>query len=422
MVGAVDAAHCQGEGGGTIYYLVIMDANRQTVPLAWAHFPLNESNVTWVRFMEFVLEMLPGLDTALFTLLRDGAPSISNALKKYVPLAKLFYCVRHAASAANDAVKGITGIVSQYTSLANCMTHAQFANRLDTAPQKLKDYIDKSSIPPQERFLGSFVHAGGQTQVSMTDRADTGHTATVVPRTTSQYVESNMASALADGSRALDPVKMVLQVASTCTRRMLEHKSEAQKCDHYVTVQVQKMLANQVAKANDSEQTRVETLAASHTARVWSQVGRNDINHVCNLTTLSCPCGMTKLTNFPCQCLVSFAVARGIHPENLVHPVDTTASWKAQYDFDFDNCSVSTANVYERVPSLHFRMPAALPKPAGRPKKGARHKSHLEMSQGKSKAPKAAPRTPSSTARAYACRTCGQRKKGHTCGGGPSAN
>ena len=44
LVTGVDAAHINGPGGGVYCLLVMVDANRNTVALAWAHYADNEND------------------------------------------------------------------------------------------------------------------------------------------------------------------------------------------------------------------------------------------------------------------------------------------------------------------------------------------------------------------------------------------
>ena len=59
--------------GGTYYLLIMVDANRNTVALAWAHFADNENDPTWLSFMEWVKLIRNNINCYLFSVLRKGS-------------------------------------------------------------------------------------------------------------------------------------------------------------------------------------------------------------------------------------------------------------------------------------------------------------------------------------------------------------
>ena len=84
LVTGIDAAHVNGPVGGTYYLMVMMDANRNTVALAWAHFADNENDPTWLSFMEWVKLNVRALNSSSVTVIRDGKKSISKALTAHL--------------------------------------------------------------------------------------------------------------------------------------------------------------------------------------------------------------------------------------------------------------------------------------------------------------------------------------------------
>jgi hypothetical protein len=125
LVSGADAAHTTHKVGGMIFILVMLDANRNTVPLAWAHFADNESDETWLSFLEWVKLKLPELDADNVTLVRDGRSSISTARVAHLPQTHSLYCVRHAGEAAQVNVGGGAPIQAAYTELALAQTIPQ---------------------------------------------------------------------------------------------------------------------------------------------------------------------------------------------------------------------------------------------------------------------------------------------------------
>jgi len=106
------------------------------------------------------------------------------------------------------------------------------------------------------------------------------------------------------------------------------------------------------------------------------------------------------------------ARAKNRNVQGLVARQDTAVRWKQQYAFNFIAGDLSTANVYQSA-TTDLQMPAALPRPAGRPKVN-RYKSSMERAAGRRPAgADAQPR------KVYNCKKCGKPKRGHVCTGTP---
>jgi hypothetical protein len=246
-------------------------------------------------------------------------------------------------------------------------------------------------------------------QATMSDTADANHIAVVGSRTTNQFTESMMGAAKSDGSRGMEPTEMLLKTVETHTDCMLKRQAEAQACTTTGTPQVEKMLANLEGNARAPDRTRVVHISASQ-SRVWPNLLAGNMSHVCDVHARTCTCGLTHLTDFPCQELVCAATTRGRTLDSLLHASDTAAHWRAQHAFDYGACACASAAVYERAAD-DLRMPAALPNAAGRPRT-SRQKSALERAAGRR--PAGCDRAPR---KSYTCKKCGQPKKGHTCTG-----
>ena len=241
--------------------------------------------------------------------------------------------------------------------------------------------------------------------------------ATLEPRHTSAFVESNNGAALRDGSRSMDPVSMTLQVATTWTKRLMNHKSEADSCQDPVPPQVNKLLADLRQRAEDgvaNQTSKVDLLPAmTICGHVRPRTDLGNITYLCNLTTKTCACGFYQLTRFPC---IEFAMLMKAHGRlsdwllPLVGEQDRTPYWQKQYNFDFASRMVSPADVWFGGTSP-LQMPGALPRKAGRPRT-ARIQSPIEKRQrlradGADKGPR----------KVYRCKKCGQPKKNHVCSG-----
>ena len=229
--------------------------------LAWAHFSDNKCDYTWSRFLEFVKKVLPEFDADNVVVYRDGRNSITKGLNRYLTLPRRMACVRHAAEAAAHSVRG-AGIAAQYTKLACAQSVQRLTYLQQQAPAALLTYVNNSAIPENQRFLATFGAAYGKTQATLSDTADTHQLATAGPRSTSQFVEVNMASANADGSRGMAPTEMVIQTVNTWERRLMERKLAADSCTAAVTPQVGKMARQ---SPHEGECSRCEP--CRHTAR-----------------------------------------------------------------------------------------------------------------------------------------------------------
>jgi hypothetical protein len=153
IVAGTDAGHCTSKAGGIIILIVALDANRQTVVLAWGHFSDNEGDKTWTEFMAFVKEKLPEVDTNLLTMLRDGRNSITKALNTHLRAPFRFLCVKHASEAAAHTVRG-AGIISTYKKMAEAITLGRLTFLKNTAaPPALIRYLQTSPMPESQRLL-----------------------------------------------------------------------------------------------------------------------------------------------------------------------------------------------------------------------------------------------------------------------------
>ena len=146
------------------------------------------------------------------------------------------------------------------------------------------------------------------------------------------------------------------------------------------------------------------------------------MEHLCNLTTMSCSCGFYDFTTFPCIEMAMLCKACGNidQLDDLVSEQDTTPYWRAQYAFDFAACMVAPANVWQAEPSP-LEMPGGMRRKAGRPQTGKRILSPIEKARKrKSAAEDEGPAKPAAKRKPYQpqkCTACGQPRKGHTCTG-----
>ena len=416
LVCGADATHVSHISAGMNFLLVMVDANRNTVPLAWAHFADNESDATWLSFMQWAKINLPELDADNVTLVRDGSKSISKARSAEFSETHGLYCVRHASEAAQHTVSG-GAIASEYVKLALALTtSSQDHVKQNSTPQALIDYINRAAIPDGQRLLAQFGILGGHVDATFSDRRGVGVDATFEPRHTASFVESNNWSAIADGSRSFEPVAATLQTAMTWTKRMMANQLAAQGCLDLVPPQVEKLLKHLRKMADDgvaNHTTKVELLPGpSVCGHVKPRLDLGGMSFLCNLNTKTCACGFSRLTGFPCPEMAILAKAMGRLDwlrTRLVNEQDKTRYWQSQYDFDFAACMPSPAEVWHGAVDMTLLMPGALPRKAGRPKV-ARHKSPMEKKSktrldGSDKKPR----------NIYKCKACGQPKKGHTC-------
>lgn len=433
-----DCGHCWGPGGGTMYHLVVCDANRGTIPLAWAHFAMNEGSVPWLVFMQYVAENLPlllhmGSDVLCF---RDGAAAISNAMTTHLPSMRSFYCTDHASKAAAEAVAG-PEIMSAYNRIAMALTSGRKGYAMQQAPTTLTTFLSdatKNKFADSERFLADLQAAGGQSQATLNTR-NKSKEQYVTARTTSQMVEVNMWSSKANDARGMEPVGMGITVVEAAVKHMMDFKAAADSCLSMTPPQVTQMLEIFLETAKGPH-SKVEFRGPDRTtARVQTHTNRaSTAYHQVNLNARTCTCGFTALTDFPCECLVcaSKAAGRARAATALLKQQDTTPFWQAQYAFDFAACALPTEEVWNGKTS-DMRMPLLLPRSAGRPRV-ARHTSWTDgfgsASVGASRRPKAhAPRpqkkkkkiagktvgAAKAISKTYVCGRCGQPKKGHVC-------
>ena len=426
LVTGVDAAHINGPGGGVYCLLVMVDANRNTVALAWGHYADNENDEVWLSFMEWVKLNLPGLDSDNVTAVRDGKKSISKALRDHLPEVHRLYCVRHAGEAAQINVGGGQASGAQYTALALALTKPSQDHVRNSTSKKVLDYIDRADIPEGQRLLCQFAILGGHMDATFSDRRGHAVGATLEPRHTSSFVESNNGAALRDGSRSLDPTSMTLHVAITWTRRLMAHKAESEKCTTAVPPQVVKLLDDLKANAESGVTDQTSTVqmlpGPSICAHVRPRTDLGNMVHLCNLTTKSCSCGFYDFTKFPCIEMAMVCKARGRMDQlaALVNEQDTTPYWLAQYDFDFAACMVAPANVWQAEPSP-LEMPGGMRRKAGRPTTGGRILSPIEKARKRKSAAEdeglAKPMAKRKPYQPQKCTACGQARKGHTCTG-----
>jgi hypothetical protein len=205
----------------------------------------------------------------------------------------------------------------------------------------------------------------------------------------------------------------------------MAHQVEADKCTTAVPPQVVKLLNDLKARAESgvADQTStVKRLAGrSICAHVRPRTDLGNMEHLCNLTTMSCSCGFYNLTKFPCieMAMLCKACGRIDQLDTLVSEQDTKPYWRAQYAFDFVACMVAPANVWMAAPSP-LEMPGGMRRKAGRPPTGRRILSPIEKARKRKAADDEGPAKPVAKRKSYKaqnCKKCGKPRKGHVCSG-----
>ena len=130
---------------------------------------------------------------------------------------------------------------------------------------------------------------------------DPKHTATIAPRTTSQFVECEMGAAKRNGARSLAPTEMVIKVVVSWANRMMASAKKVKdtKEPRLVPPQVGAILDNLRHTASDTTSGEVDIHPGGDTASVKPAIRLSTATHECNLEKKSCTCGFPGLTKFP---------------------------------------------------------------------------------------------------------------------------
>ena len=375
MTASADAAHCDGIGPqsyGTTFEVVSYDANNHLFPLVFAHFVGAECLETWTRVFQ-ACAGIEGFDVPLRTTIVDQEKSIDSAYRACLKHAKLFLDPLHVKK--NLGAK----LGAEKASGLRSYERAVYAPSMETVGTITSTY---SSV--QREYLRRFDDA--ELYRSFSNLQDL--------TTTSQGAESQMAAALRNNIRSVEPQKMLTTVLLTQRSNFLKRQAAALSCDNPVPPYVEKHLAQLISKARPYQPSVTFLPGTSQMeATVRSQTDGSVVRRVVLSREThkppSCCSYATSGSGFPC--LHGVGVLSEKHgSSNLYKFIEKrhlTHAWRKQYEnvsFSLPHQSsvddVMIAAKKMVVSGNNLQVPKAIPPPRGRPVKhaGKRRKGWYE--------------------------------------------
>lgn len=397
MTAAADASHCQGIGPqsyGTIFEVVVYDANNHVIPVLFYHSVGTECDEAWGRVFG-MLKKVDGFDVPGRVTIVDQEKSIDCAYRREMEHASLFLDALHVK-------KNMSPLLG-----SNRAAGVSLYERALYAPSKAEvDSIKEQYGLKQSTYLSRF-------RDSELYRAYSPLQDLI---TTSQGAESQMSASLRNRIRSVEPQQMLEAVVAVQRSCFLRKKRNASQCTVAVPPKIEAHLAMLIGKSRRYQKSVrfidgtdfMEATVLSHTdATKRCHVKLQSEKHtppLCCAYSLNC-------SGFPCYHAVAVLCEKhgAVNLHKFISERHLTTTWKRQYNgFSFDvphQSAVDLVRLDARrlvAQNSNVRIPVALAPPRGRPVKnaGTRKRSWFE----KGPHPK--------NKRPYSCSLC--HGKGHT--------
>mmetsp|Transcript_1211 Transcript_1211/g.3759 ORF Transcript_1211/g.3759 Transcript_1211/m.3759 type:complete len:407 (+) Transcript_1211:138-1358(+) len=380
--------------GGIIGARLAQDANNCLADLAIVRCLGNEDKKAWLFLNDATEQACPNYDVPDQIDAHDGQKGATSAHKQSFKKAKEVRDKRHRKDniAARAASKGGGQAACEFYEQAfRARTLEELAAIKATFPPLIAEYLNQISDEMQYPAGrgGWWGHAG------------------------SSPAESHNA-AMAD-LREAPFVGGLLTAAENIARRYRKRKQEALNHKGNLPPRIEAQVSVARNFATDFIPSALVTLSDDgSTAMVQSTKTaaqyRVIFANVCNRrngpqTQAACDKGCC-VNEIVCAHVCAAARKKGVEIHTLMNPRDTTVGWQAQYAHSVELPSTADIESFKHLREPLWRLPPALRRKAGRPKKQKRKKSGLEVGLAKKRP------------RRMTCGNCG-KKDGHNKGNCP---
>ena len=320
----------------------------------------NESVNEIECLLDHGINTVPTINSEGTVVVLDDFKGASNALLPYV--CKNFICSHHRA----ESIKA--NLSHKQAEIAIGAIYAKTNNELDSYlkqyNKKTKTYMSRKM--PEEQYTFKCPQLAGH---STSQGAESAHNA--------------------NGELRKAPFGDLLVIARTLLRRFQARRADATK--HMAALpprtirahrEQQKYAALVPADAvtfHNSDQALVDSAVERRNYMIDFGAART------NNRTRMCDCGRNVGAKGLCRHLLAGARAKGIQPETVMPFNQTTAAWQAGYNACKTLRLPSTAEIesHSHLKDDNLFIPPVIKAPTGRPKKGKRIRSGLEIAQDK---------------------------------------
>lgn len=234
MTTAAGATHYDGVGSqsyGTTFEVVGYDTNNHFLPLVFAHSVGSECKEMWTEVFTACAE-IPNFDIQNRTTIVDQEKSIHTAFNDCMQNAKLFLDPLHVK-------KNMSKCLGSSSSSERNVAINLYENALKAPTIELCVMYCTQYGPNQRAYLNKFdKHLLYRSYSNLDDLA-----------ITSQGAESQMAAAIRNHIRTVEPQKMIEAVVLTQRQLFLKQQQAASNCQSPVPPHVEKHLASLIQKS-----------------------------------------------------------------------------------------------------------------------------------------------------------------------------
>ena len=356
---STDACHAKTSLGGTFFMMCAEDSNDNIVTLGVAFFYDNESSSTWRRFLSFMRDVYPGLDSARSLFIADGDKGFKEVFKSIFPVSFRLFCLQHML---NPDKKVTAKDKSLYNEAAASANQDQIIHLYNKISESQRGKWEKAGIAINEMFPGLIPDISWG-------------------KTTSSCIES--LNGAYGPIRYLHSADALVASINRETKTMASHKSCSMLCvDTIPPLSGRRHLAK--LAENSNRIANVSRVRSTGNQLMWTLVTTlhdgGVREHVCSIQGLWCSCKKPSMTKKPCWHKLRTGVEVSVQGDSIFGYYFTSKYWKYQYA-DMPNLKPIASTDWEFKTKGDAIMPFTKKRGRGRPKEYKRIKGRYEIFQ-----------------------------------------
>ena len=330
---AMDGAHCTTPYGGILLIAVGLDANNESLPLAWAVVPVEDGN-HWKWFLRQFQAAYPSLTAPRSVLMSDRDKGLIGGIQEVLPQCFAARCCQHLA----DNVATRYGAACR--PLFWACAYAKTTEAFQEAVLALRQHH-----PMAATWLEAIDKQTWATCAFPTARY--GHlTSNLVESINSHWLDARDHAAFG-----------LLRAVWALMASKIYRRSEAKHAD---------FICQKPAKLLDEAYTKSRRYAVTSYDQGIGTVTKGEGTYQVTLPASQCSCGSYQEIGIPCEHAIALCLAQRLDPEHYTMPIYHTTAYKQQYEqrlppFDSENLALAASCKV----SCHQRA-------AGRPRKARR--------------------------------------------------
>jgi hypothetical protein len=391
-----DACHLNF-GKYTMFTCYGITANANMSPVGFAIIFGNENGASWKEFWRFIVQTHPSINRANVTIVTDQDKGSMGAIEEILPAVGHFFCAWHRRKNIIKQCGGSSGRIPYsalwvYNKLIECRSVEHF--------NKLRDRY----FPLMDRRDLQYINNIEDTAQYPVKRCEQG--AYMYHRQTSQGSEvMNAANSPMRSATAVCPVNAVMLTIKLECRRfttqqqnawLLENefspRGEKEYSEVFDGVNYRDFTINIVDRGNDAWECtvtrRLVSVVAKHTVLIPKEATNGSYFG-------QCTCGLATRDAVPCEHMAAIVVSSriGVLTRNNIMPFWwKRTQWQKQFPREVSaQCSTNMEVIrddHEADDTIRYCPAWSATNKPGRPAKGKRKLSALEIAQGMKRKPK----------------------------------